>query len=144
VRRRSLASAAVLALSVAFVLPLGGTASAGTCAAAGDVPHLVPNENGIHATGWFACADAAPGMTVTVCIEERYTYLTGETAWFERGCATTTEAEPSTRIKGTVEIPMMVYSTWLRTRVTALNGTGDTATYTSPRMFWFNCACYVG
>jgi hypothetical protein len=144
VRRRSLASATVLALSAALALPLGGTAYAGTCTAAGDVPHLVPNENGIHATGVFGCAEAATGMSVTVCIEERFTNVTGEDTWFSDGCATTVANAAATSVTGTVEIPMMVYSTLLRTTVTAVNDNGDTAAFTSPPMFWFNCACYVG
>jgi hypothetical protein len=143
VRRRSLASATVLA--VALALPLGGTASAGTCVTAGDVPHLVPNENGIHATGVFDCADAAEGMSITVCIEERFANIGGAEDWWSHGCETTSATDGAvSSITGTMTIQMMVYSTYLRTTVTAVNNAGDQGTFTSPPMFWFNCACYVG
>jgi hypothetical protein len=145
VRRRSLASATVLALSAALVLPLGGVASASACVTAGDVPHLVANENGIHAAGVFGCADPAEGMSITVCIEERFLSIAGAEEWWSRGCETTTEPDGAvSTITGSVTVPMMVYSTYLRTTVTAVNNAGDAGTFTSPPMFWFNCACYVG
>jgi hypothetical protein len=135
----------VLALSAALALPLGGTAYAGTCAAAGDVPHLAPGRYGILAHGMFTCADPAEGMSVTVCIEEASLNAGGEQTWFSRGCETTANVDgATTSVSGEVEVQMMVYSTTLRTTVTALNAAGDTGTFTSPPMFWFNCACYVG
>jgi hypothetical protein len=125
----------------ALVGPLGTASYAGTCAAVAEPPHLVPGEIDIHASATFGCGEAATGMTVTVCIEER-DGVTGE--WWQQGCATTTQAEAAQTITGKVQIPMMVYSTWLRTTATAANDAGDTGAAKTPPVFWFNCACYIG
>lgn len=134
----SLVPALVLA---ALVGPFAGTASASTCVTVAEPPHLMPYEYGIRASGTFGCLEGSTGMTVDVCIEELDSF-TGE--WFLRGCETTTKTEPANRITGEVHVDMMVYSTFLRTTVTATDDNGDTGETKSPPMFWFNCACYVG
>jgi hypothetical protein len=120
--------------------PLGGTSYASTCGAVAEPPHLMPNEYGIRASGTFGCLEGSTGMTVTVCVEEQ----DGLGGWFSRGCNTTTKAEPANVVTGLVSVDMMVYSTFLRTTVSATNDNGDTAGAKSAPMFWFNCACYVG
>lgn len=141
--RRFVARAAVSLLPAALLLPFGGVASAGTCVAVGDAPHMVPRKNGIHASGTFACADETQGMTVVVCIEELMTGLAEDT-WWQRGCANASAGEQARQVTAEVEVDMMVYSTWLRTTVTGVNAAGDTATFTGPPVLWFNCACYIG
>jgi hypothetical protein len=138
-RRTALLTVPLLALT-ALVGPLGGASYASTCGAVAEPPHLVPGEIDIHASGTFGCLDAVTGMTVTACIEEK----TGTGEWWQLGCETTTVAEAAQTVTGKVQVPMMVYSTWLRTTVTATNDAGDTAAAKTPQVFWFNCACYVG
>lgn len=139
---RRLAYSLVPALALAaLAVPFAGTSYASTCAAVAQPPHLMVNESEIHASGTFACGDAATGMTVTVCIEEEYT-VTGE--WFSLGCDTTTATTKTHAVYGVAGVPQMVYSTYLRTTVLGTNDAGDTAGAKSAPMFWFNCACYVG
>jgi hypothetical protein len=126
---------------VGLVGPLGTASYAGTCATVAEPPHLVVGENGIHASGTFGCADPVSGIAVTVCIEEQSS-VNG--VWWARGCKTTKEAEESQVVTGTVEIPMMVYSTFLRTTVKVVDDAGDAGAAKSPPVFWFNCACYIG
>jgi hypothetical protein len=136
-RRTALLAVPLLALT-ALVGPLGGASYASTCGALAEPPHLIPGEIDIHASGTVGCADAVTGMSVTACIEERGG--TGE--WWQLGCETATAAAQALTVK--VQVPMMVYSTWLRTTVTATDEAGDTAAAKTPPVFWFNCACYVG
>jgi hypothetical protein len=140
-RRFSLLAAPLLALSaVAGPFASASYAAVSSCAAVGDVPHLIPNRSGIHSSGTFRCLDAAPGMTITVCIEEQI----GTGTWWQRGCASKTAGEATDTVDQTVTVSVMVYSTLLRTTVSGHNDTGATASYKSPPIFWFNCACYIG
>ena len=129
----------------ALAVPMSGTASAATCVAVAEPPHLVPGEGGIHASGTFHCADGAfTGMTVTVCIEERFILGSDDPTWYSHGCETTVAEGAAQTVVGRVTVDMMVYSTYLRTTVTAINDNGDAGQTESPPVFWFNCACYIG
>lgn len=148
--RRSLASSVfVLASAAALVVGLGGTAVAGPvsdgCLAVVEPPHLdVGKTNQIVATGSFSCYEAATGMTVEVCIEERYT-ATPESEWWLHGCTTVTEPdELRDTIEATHSISMPVYATFLRATVRGVNDAERTASSRSAPVWWFNCACYIG
>jgi hypothetical protein len=127
--------------AAALVGPLGTASYAGTCATVAEPPHLVYGEYGIHASATYGCAEPVSGIAVTVCVEER-NGVTGE--WWSRGCATTAQEEAARTATGTVTVDVMVYSTWLRTTATVVDGAGGTGAAKTPPVFWFNCACYVG
>jgi hypothetical protein len=145
--RRLLASAVVLLSAAAFTVTLGNASNAAEvalspCAAYGEPPHLKPlSGTRLYATGTFTCASAAPGMTVTVCIDES---STGTGPWWSRGCTTATEYERVSSISATEAASVPVYATFLRTRVHGSNANGGSASFTTPPIFWFNCACYIG
>lgn len=143
-RIRSLAP--LLALTAVTTVPLAGTASAHErCSAFAVPPHLVPGEYGLRASGSMHCSAAATNMTITVCVEEWNDALLGTGGeWWQRGCATTTQAEATQDLNGEVVVSMPVYATYLRATVTGSNDNGDTAAAKSAAVYWFNCACYVG
>lgn len=145
--RRLLASFVVLLSAAAFTVTLGNASTASEaalspCVAYGEPPHLKPlSGTRLYATGTFTCTSAAPGMTVTVCIEESYN---GTGSWWSRGCTTVSDPESRTRVSATEEASVPVYATFLRTRVVGSNAYGQRASFTTPPVFWFNCACYIG
>lgn len=146
--RRSLAALLVVASTAAFTVTLGSGATASTaaaistCVAVGEPPHLRPGAGTrLYATGTFTCATAATGMRVTVCVEEQYS-LTAP--WWSRGCTTVSDTEPRTTVEATHTMGVPVYATFLRTTVYGTNDKGQTASFRTPPVFWFNCACYIG
>lgn len=134
--RRTLALAAA-----ALVAPFGGSAHAAGCDATA-LPALYeyPTSH-IRGRGSFRCDAAAPGMTVTVCVEEGHS-ATAET-WYLLGCETVTAAEPATRVAAEVTVGVPISFVWLRTTTTGANATGATATAVSAPVPWFNCACVI-
>lgn len=134
----------VTVLPVALTGPLAGTAHAATCAAVAVPPHFVPWRGTIEASGTFRCDQPAPGMTLTVCVEELLGDLTSQQEWFVRGCETAVAEGETEALSSRVAVDVMVYSTYLRTTVSAANANGDVAETKSPPVFWFNCACYIG
>lgn len=146
--RRSLASFLVLVSTGALVVGLGGTASASSvtvstdCVAVTEPPHLKPlTGTRLYSTGTFHCLAEATGMKVTVCIEEQYSPTA---AWWSRGCTTNTDVESTSTISVTHSMSVPVYATFLRATVTGVNDRGETASFTTPPVWWFNCACYIG
>ncbi|HEX8004194.1 MAG TPA: hypothetical protein VF519_16015 [Mycobacteriales bacterium] len=147
--RRTLASLLVAVSAAGLLVGLAGTASAsalpvsGDCVAYGDVPHLnVGGTSRIVTTGTFSCAAAHPGMAITVCIEEMYG-VAGP--WYSRGCTSDSDLnELRTSLTATHSMSVPVYATYLRTVVRGTNADGSSVNYTSPPVFWFNCACYIG
>ena len=145
-RRRALTSLFVLLTTAVLTAGLGGSASAATaapsCAAFTEPPHLRVGGTRMYSTGQFDCLDEVLGMTVTVCIEEQYS---ATAAWYSRGCTTVKDLyEWRDSIEATHSISIPVYATFLRATVTGTNARGDRATFTSPPLWWFNCACYLG
>jgi hypothetical protein len=133
---------AVLALApLLALLPLPAHADpGGTCLTVSDPPHLTLGADGIHAYGTFGCTTAVTGITVTVCVDEQGF----DSSWVELGCATTSDPASRYHVTGTVVVPMMIYSTTLRSRTTATDDAGDQGSAESPPTPWFNCACSVG
>ena len=146
--RRSLTALFVLASSALITVSLAGTASASAisaspCRAYSDVPHLqVGGGTRLTSQGTFSCNDVAPGMTVKVCIEES-SDATAST-WWSRGCTTLSQVEDTNQIVANVFVSVPVYATFLRTHVEGVNSLNQKATWNSPPVWWFNCACYVG
>ena len=143
-RASLLALPALVLGALAGPLAAPSSAALSTCAAVAEPPHLIPNKDGIHATGTFACAEASTGMTVTVCIEELNLQILS-TNWRQLGCATATvTGAASNTVSGEVVVPMMIYSTFLRATVLGVNDNGDSAAGKSAPAPWVNCACAVG
>ena len=144
--RRTLASFFVLVSTAGLLAGLGGTASAADvalprCAAVAEPPHLRVGGTRMYSTGTFSCLNAAPGMSVTVCIEERYSV---DGPWWSSGCTTVKDTESRSSIEATHSIGVPVSATFLRATVTGVNANGDRASFTTPPVWWFNCACYIG
>jgi hypothetical protein len=143
-----LSSLLVLASSALLVIGLGGTASAsalpvnGSCYAYTEPPHLVVGSSGLYATGTYSCNTPSTGMKVTVCIEEQYAL---DAPWWSRGCTTVSDLyELRSSVQATHRASVPVYATYLRATVTGTNSRGETVTFATPPVFWFNCACYIG
>lgn len=148
--RRTLASLFVLVSTAGLVVGLGGAASASAapvsangCVAYAEPPHLdVLKSSRIVATGTLSCLAAATGMTIEVCIEEQYS---ATSPWWSRGCTTVSDPnELRENISATHSMSVPVYATFLRTTVRGWNAAGKSASFTSPPVWWFNCACYIG
>ncbi len=133
--------AATTSLAAALLaVPLAGTAAAAVCGAVAVPPHL--EDNALRGSGSYRCTEAAGGMTITVCIEEWAGDLTVD-VWEVRACETVTSAEPTDALDATAAMQIVIYSTYLRTTVTGTNERGEEASFTSPPLLWFNCACAI-
>lgn len=146
--RRATKSLLVLLSAAALVTGMAGAASASSaisangCVAYAEPPHLlVGSTSGLYSTGTFTCAADAPGMTITVCIEEQYSPTA---PWWSRGCTTHTDLEARSTISATHRMSIPVYFTYLRATVYGSNAYGQSASFTTPPVPWFNCACYIG
>ena len=143
--RRRTAIPFVSLLAAALSAPLTGAAYAEslTCAAYGIPPHLEPGRYDLWASGTFSCVGDAEGMRVIVCAQEQDGGL-GSQTWRTLGCETAYGEGATDSISAEVGVPVMVYATFLRVTVTGTNADGHTATFTSPPIYWFNGACYIG
>jgi hypothetical protein len=148
--RRSLAALAVPVLAALCTVSLAGAASAapplptGPCRAYSDVPHLdVGQSSHLVTTGTFSCDFASPLMSITVCIEEESSV---GAEWWQRDCASLSQTVETTQVQETLLGSVPVYATYLRTHVYGYIGESiePVAEWTTPPVFWFNCACYVG
>jgi hypothetical protein len=146
--RRSLTSLLVLASAAMLTVGMAGTASAAEavaaspCVAVAEPPHLKVGGARRYSTGSVNSTSAAYGLSVTVCIEEQYAV---DAPWWSRGCTTVKDLyEARSSIEATASTSVPVYATYLRATVTGVNSRGDRSTFTTPPVFWFNCACYIG
>lgn len=136
--RRAVLACAVVAASAVSAAPASAYRS---CVATATPPHLEVGRDGVHATGYFTCAQPASDLYLEVCIEELDGLSLG---WRSLGCSATVLNDGGAYLAHEVTVGVPIYSTVLRATATGQNDRGETATGSSAPVPWVNCACFIG